>query len=72
MLGPTWPNRLTPAGQVTATIGVGDLPWDVVVAADTKTAAVVGRLNLGGSKAQAADGYEPTGIALTKTPTPGS
>ncbi len=31
---------LSPAGQVTATIGVGDLPWDIVVAADGKTAYV--------------------------------
>jgi YVTN family beta-propeller protein len=123
---------ISPAGRVSATIGVGDLPWDIVVSADgktayvanpdsdsvsvistasnavtatvsvpgdpdtlgltpdgsqlwigqaslayvtlldTKTATVVGRLNLGGSAAQSADGYEPTGIALTKTPTPGS
>ena len=119
-------------GQVTATIGVGDLPWDVVLAADgktayvanpdsdcvsvistatntvtatvsvpgdpdtlgltpdgsqlwigqaslayvtllnTKTDAVTGSLNLGGTEAQSGDGYEPTGIVLTKTPTPGS
>jgi YVTN family beta-propeller protein len=123
---------LTPAGRVTATIGVGDLPWDIVVSADgkaayvanpdsnsvsviatasnavtatvsvpgdpdtlgltpdgsqlwigqaslayvtlldTKTDTVAGSLNLGGTAAQSADGYEPTGIALTKTPTPGS
>jgi YVTN family beta-propeller protein len=123
---------LSPAGRVTATIGVGDLPWDVVVAADgktayvanpdsnsvsvisttsnavtatvsvpgdpdtlgltpdgsqlwigqaslafvtlldTKTAAVAGSLNLGGTAAQSGDGFEPTGIVLTKTPTPGS
>lgn len=123
---------LTPGGRVTATISVGELPWDVVVSADgktayvanpdsdtvsvistatgavtatvpvtgdpdtlgltpdgsqlwigqrslayvtlldTKTDAVVGSLNLGGTKAQSGDGYEPTGIALTKTPTPGS
>jgi YVTN family beta-propeller protein len=123
---------LSPAGQVTATIGVGELPWDIVVSADgktayvanpdsdsvsvistaanavtatipvsgdpdtlgltpdgsqlwigqrslayltllnTKTATVVGSLNLGGAKAQSGDGYEPTGIVLTTTPTPGS
>ena len=123
---------LSPAGQVTATIGVGELPWDVVVSADgktayvanpdsdsvsvistaalavtatipvsgdpdtlgltpdgsqlwigqrslayitlldTKTATVAGSLNLGGSAAQSGDGYEPTGIVLTTTPTPGS
>jgi YVTN family beta-propeller protein len=123
---------ISPSGQVTATIGVGQLPWDVVVSADgktayvanpdsdsvsvistatnaitstisvsgdpdtlgltpdgsqlwigqrslayitlldTKTATVVGSLNLGGSAAQSGDGYEPTGIALTTTPTPGS
>jgi YVTN family beta-propeller protein len=123
---------LSPSGQVTATIAVGDLPWDVVIAADgktayvanpdsdtvsvistatetvtatvsvpgdpstlgltpdgsqlwigqqakayvtlldTKTGTVAGSLNLGGSTAQSGDGYEPTGIALTSTPTPGS
>ncbi|HEY6495393.1 MAG TPA: YncE family protein [Trebonia sp.] len=123
---------ISPSGQVTATIGVGQLPWDVVVSADgktayvanpdsdsvsvistaanavtatvsvsgdpdtlgltpdgsqlwigqrslanvtlldTKTATVVGSLNLGGTTAQSGDGYEPTGIALTTTPTPGS
>jgi YVTN family beta-propeller protein len=123
---------LSPAGQVTATIGVGELPWAIVVSADgktayvaspdsdsvsvistaalavtatipvsgdpdtlgltpdgsqlwigqrslayltlldTKTATVAGSLNLGGSKAQSGDGYEPTGIVLTTTPTPGS
>ena len=123
---------ISPAGQVTATVSVGDLPWDIVVAADgktayvanpdsdsvsvistaanavtatvsvpgdpdtlgltpdgsqlwigqaslayvtlldTKTATVAGSLNLGGSAAQSGDGYEPTGIVLTKTPTPGS
>jgi YVTN family beta-propeller protein len=119
-------------GHVTATIAVGDLPWDIVVAAsgktayvanpdadsvsvistatnavtatvsvpgdpdtlgltpdgsqlwigqaslayvtlvNTKTNAVVGSLNLGGTEAQSGDGYEPTGIVLTKTPTPGA
>ncbi len=123
---------ISPAGQVTATIGVGELPWDIVLSADgktayvanpdsdtvsvistaanavtatvtvpgdpdtlgltpdgsqlwigqlslayvtlldTKTATVAGRLNLGGSTAQSADGYAPTGIVLAKTPTPGS
>jgi YVTN family beta-propeller protein len=123
---------ISPSGQVTATIAVGQLPWDVVVSADgktayvanpdsdsvsvistvrnavtatvsvsgdpdtlgltsdgsqlwigqrsrayitlldTKTSTVVGSLNLGGTAAQSGDGYEPTGIALTTTPTPGS
>jgi len=123
---------LSPDGRVTATIGVGDLPWDIVISADgktayvanpdsdsvsvistasnsvtatvsvsgdpdtlgltpdgsqlwigqrslayvtlldTKTATVVGSLNLGGTAAQSGDGYEPTGIVLTTTPTPGS
>jgi YVTN family beta-propeller protein len=31
---------LSPAGHVTATIGVGQLPWDIVVSADGKTAYV--------------------------------
>lgn len=119
-------------GKVTATIGVGDLPWQIVIAANGKTAyvadpdsnevsvidtatdqvtdtisvpgdpdtvaltpdgsqlwigqasaayvtlvdtagdTVVGSINLGGSTAQSGDGYEPTGIVLTSTPTPGS
>lgn len=119
-------------GHVTATIGVGDLPWQIVVSANGKTAyvadpdsnavsvidtatnkvtdtisvpgdpdtlgltpdgsqlwvgqaslayvtlvdtsgnTVVGSVNLGGSAAQSGDGYEPTGIVLTSTPTPGS
>ena len=123
---------LSPSGQVTATIGVGDLPWDIALSADgktafvanpdsdsvsvistatdtvtatvpvhgdpdtlgltpdgsqlwigqaslayvtllnTKTDTVAGSLNLGGSTAQSGDGYEPTGIVLTKTPTPAS
>lgn len=123
---------LSPAGRVTATISVGDLPWDIVVSADgktayvaspdsdsvsvistaastvtatvsvpgnpdtlgltpdgsqlwigqaslayvtlldTKTDTVAGSLNLGGGTAESGDGYEPTGIVLTKTPTPGS
>jgi YVTN family beta-propeller protein len=123
---------ISPSGHVTATIGVGDMPWDIVLSADgktayvanpdsdsvsvistaslavtstisvpgdpdtlaltadgsqlwvgqlalayltlvsTKTSAVVGSINLGGSTAQAGDGYAPTGIALSTTPTPGS
>ena len=31
---------LSPSGHVTATIGVGQLPWDIVVSADGKTAYV--------------------------------
>jgi YVTN family beta-propeller protein len=123
---------ISPSGHVTATIAVGDLPWDIVISADgktayvanpdsdsisvistasrtvtatvsvsgdpdtlaltadgsqlwigqlslayvtlldTKTDTVAGSLNLGGSTAQSADGYGPSGIALTSTPTPGS
>ena len=123
---------LSAAGHVKATIGVGELPWDVIVSADGKTAyvanpdsnsvsvidtatnavtatlsvpgdpdtlgltpdgsqlwvgqlssalvtlvdtksgTVVGSLNLGGTAAQSGDGFAPTGIVLTKTPTPGS
>jgi YVTN family beta-propeller protein len=119
-------------GQVTATIGVGELPWQIVISANGKAAyvadpdsnavsvidtatdqvtdtisvpgdpdtlgltadgsqlwigqasaayvtlvdtsdnAVAGSINLGGTTAQSGDGYEPTGIVLTSTPTPGS
>jgi hypothetical protein len=39
----------------------------------TSSDKVVGSLNLGGTSGpQSADGYAPTGIVLTKTPTPGS
>jgi YVTN family beta-propeller protein len=123
---------ISPSGHVTATIAVGDMPWDIVISADGKTAyvanpdsdsvsvistasravtstvsvsgdpdtlgltadgsqlwigqlslayvtlldiktgTVVGSVNLGGSTAQSGDGYGPSGIALTSTPTPGS
>jgi DNA-binding beta-propeller fold protein YncE len=39
---------------------------------DTATDTTVGAVNLGGSAPQSGDGYEPTGIALTSTPTAGS
>ena len=43
-----------------------------VTVIDTATSATASVINLGGDVAQSADGYEPTGIALTATPTPGS
>jgi YVTN family beta-propeller protein len=60
---------LTPDGSQ---LWIGQRSLAHVTLLDAKTATVVGRLNLGGSAAQSADGHEPTGIALTKTPTPGS
>ena len=51
---------------------IGQLSLAYVTLLDTKSDTVVGSLNLGGSTAQSADGYGPSGIALTSTPTPGS
>ena len=51
---------------------IGQLSLAYVTLLDTRTDTVAGRLNLGGSTAQSADGYGPSGIALTSTPTPGS
>ena len=43
-----------------------------VTVIDTATGATASEINLGDDVAQSADGYEPTGIALTATSTPGS
>jgi YVTN family beta-propeller protein len=60
---------LTPDGSQ---LWIGQLSLAYVTLLDTKTATVVGSLSLGGSAAQSADGYGPSGIVLTNTPTPGS
>jgi YVTN family beta-propeller protein len=60
---------LTPDGSQ---LWVGQLASAYVTLVDTSGDSVVGSLNLGGSEAQSGDGYEPTGIALVSTPTPGS
>ena len=60
---------LTPDGQQ---LWVGENDAAKVTVLDTATNATASVINLGGSVAQSADGYEPTGIALTATPTPGS
>jgi DNA-binding beta-propeller fold protein YncE len=54
---------LTPKGSQ---LWIGQASLAYLTLLDTKTATVVGSLNPGGSTAQSADGYEPTGIALTK------
>ena len=43
-----------------------------VTVLDAATGTTASAINLGGDVAQSADGYEPTGIALTATSTPGS
>jgi YVTN family beta-propeller protein len=60
---------LTPGGQQ---LWVGQNTAALVTVVDTATNTALGSINLGGTEAQSGDGYEPTGIALTGTPTPGS
>jgi YVTN family beta-propeller protein len=60
---------LTPDGSQ---LWVGQRSAAYVTVIDTSGDSVVGSVNLGGSEAQSGDGYEPTGIALVSTPTPGS
>jgi YVTN family beta-propeller protein len=60
---------LTPDGQE---LWVGQSTAAFVTVIDTATNATVATINLGGGVAQSADGYEPTGIVLVSTPTPGS
>jgi YVTN family beta-propeller protein len=61
---------LTPDGSQ---LWVGQLTLAYVTLIRTSDDSVVGSLNLGGTYGpQSADGYAPTGIVLTKTPTPGS
>jgi YVTN family beta-propeller protein len=60
---------LTPDGQQ---LWVGQNTAAFVTVVDTASDTITGTINLGGDVPQSADGYEPTGIALTATPTPGS
>jgi YVTN family beta-propeller protein len=60
---------LTPNGQQ---LWVGQNTAAFVTVLDTASKTIVGTINLGGDEPQSGDGYEPTGIALTTTPTPGS
>ena len=59
---------LTPDGSQ---LWVGGLTSAIVTLLDTATASVAGNVNLGDDGANSGDGYEPTGIVLTATPTPG-
>jgi YVTN family beta-propeller protein len=61
---------LTPDGSE---LWVGGLTSGIVAVFDTSNDSFVGSFNVGyGGEANAGDGEEPTGIALTSTPTPGS
>jgi YVTN family beta-propeller protein len=60
---------LTPNGQE---LWVGQNAAAAVTVINTSTGATVGTVNLGGTEPQSADGFEPTGIVLTTTPTAGS
>jgi YVTN family beta-propeller protein len=60
---------LTPNGQE---LWVGQNAAAAITVIDTATGATVGTVNLGGTEPQSADGFEPTGIVLTTTPTAGS
>lgn len=73
--------RTVPVTGGPATLGVtadGSRLWvggitsaDVTVL-DTADYSVTGSFNLGGEGANSGDGFEPTGMVLTTTPTPGS
>jgi YVTN family beta-propeller protein len=58
---------LTPDGSQ---LWVGGLTSAIVTVLGTATGNVVGTINLGGEGANSGDGYEPTGMVLTATPTP--
>ena len=60
---------LTPDGSQ---LWVGGITSAVVTVLNTANDTVVGSINLGGEGPNSGDGYEPTGMALTATPTPGS
>jgi YVTN family beta-propeller protein len=61
---------LTPDGSQ---LWVGGLTSGIVTVFDTSNDSLVGSFNVGyGQYPNAGDGEEPTGIALTSTPTPGS
>jgi hypothetical protein len=51
---------------------MGGLTSAIVTVLDTANDGVVGEVNLGDEGANSGDGYEPTGIVLTATPTPGA
>jgi hypothetical protein len=51
---------------------MGGLTSAIVTVLDTANDSVVGEVNLGDEGANSGDGYEPTGIVLTATPTPGA
>ncbi len=60
---------LTPDGRQ---LWVGQNSAATVTVIDTSTGAAVGVVNLGGTDPNSGDGFEPTGIVLTATPTAGS
>ena len=60
---------LTPDGRE---LWVGQNAAAEVTVINTATGAKVRTVNLGGTEPQSADGLEPTGIVLTRTPTAGS
>lgn len=60
---------LTPNGQQ---LWVGQNSAATVTVINTFTGATVGIVNLGGTDPNSGDGFEPTGIVLTATPTAGS
>jgi DNA-binding beta-propeller fold protein YncE len=60
---------LTPNGQ---RLWVGQNSAGTVTVLNTATGAVVGDINPGGERAQSGDGFDPAGIVLVTTPTPGS
>jgi YVTN family beta-propeller protein len=59
---------LTPDGSQ---LWVGGITSAIVTVFDTATGEAVGSVNLGGDGAQSGDGYEPSGMVLVATPTPG-
>ncbi len=60
---------LTPDGSQ---LWVGGITSAIVTVLNTSNDSVVGNINLGDEGANSGDGYEPTGMVLTATPTPGS
>jgi YVTN family beta-propeller protein len=60
---------LTPNGQ---RLWVGQNSAGTVSVLNTATNAFVGDISLGGERAQSGDGFDPAGIILVATPTPGS
>jgi len=60
---------LTPGG---AQLWVGGLTSAIVTVFSTATDNPVGSINLGDYGANSGDGYEPTGMVLVSTPTPGA